>query len=279
MTRSHAARWLVIIALVTGACSSSHSSVAAGRLRTPSELVTIGFRRSRVVMLNDVHNGGAQLGRARRVARSVLPAARQAGVTLFAMEALTTPFAEEANRSRAVPPPPPAGYLGHPDMRDLVAKALELGMTLVPYEAGNDPAEIPASLRGTPGADPAYVDWRERTQAAHLAAFLRRQPKDTKLLVFPGTGHLGKKAIPDFTPMAVYFQRTTRIEPFSIDQTVTSSLYHDRPWMNVSTPTKTALAAMENTSGGYLRTEDPNPARRARTDVDAFIVSLENTFE
>jgi hypothetical protein len=161
-------------------------------------------------------------------------------------------------------------------MREVIAKALALGMTLLAYDT--QPADRPPALRDRPGGDPAVIDWRERTQASRLDAFLRSQSRGTKLLVFPGNGHLGKHSDPSFTPMGAYFQTMSGIEPFSIDQGVTSSL-EPAAWRVLPPGAKTALSTMQNRSGGYLRAEDPNAARRSRNDVDAFIVSLDNDLQ
>jgi hypothetical protein len=254
-----------VVMVMLAACSSGPAQPGHPTLYSAADLVSIGFGHSRVVMLNDIHNGALRLVRSREVAQSVLGAASKEGVAFLAMEALTIPFADQAS---------PDSYLAQPEMRSLIAAALSQGMTLVPYEV-DQASELPASLRSKTPSDPAWIDWRERTQAAHLAGFLGSRPA-AKVLVYAGDAHINKTPSPGFTPMAVYFERLTKINPFSIDQSVTSELNHDRPTAAIDSSTLAALATMPNRSGGYLRTGDPNSARRSRDYADAFILSLDN---
>jgi hypothetical protein len=105
------------------------TEVPAGAWRTPQELVQEGFRRSRVVMLNEAHDGLTRCVRTRRLGRQILPSAHAMGVRHLAMEALQPGDAEAANTSRR-PPDAAGGYLAQADMRDLIQAALELGWTL-----------------------------------------------------------------------------------------------------------------------------------------------------
>jgi hypothetical protein len=65
--------------------------------RTPEELVEIGFERSRVVMMNEAHNGLERCIRTRDIGRRILPTALRLGVRHLAMEALVP--AELAGRA------------------------------------------------------------------------------------------------------------------------------------------------------------------------------------
>src|SRR5690349_8363322 len=94
--------------------------------RTPEELVTVGFARSRLVLMNEAHNGARRCVRTRMIGRRCLPAAHAAGVRHLAMEALYPPYAEACNRTRTVPADG-GGYLGQPDMQALIQAALDLG--------------------------------------------------------------------------------------------------------------------------------------------------------
>ena len=105
--------------------------------RTSEELVTIGFSQARVVMMNEFHNGDLRCVWTRETGKRVLPIAQQAGVRHFAEEALYPQFAEEANRTRTIPVVK-RGYLSQPEMRALIQTALDLGLTLIPYEADFD---------------------------------------------------------------------------------------------------------------------------------------------
>ncbi len=86
-------------------------------------------------MMNEAHDGLRRCVRTREVGRRVIPAAHRAGVRHLAMEALSSSFADEANRTRVVPRAETDGYLSQPEMRDLIKAALDCGWTLLPYEA------------------------------------------------------------------------------------------------------------------------------------------------
>lgn len=138
------------------------------RWRSPSELVEIGFTRSRVVMMmNEAHSGLRRSVRTRIVGKSILPAAHEAGVRHLAMEALRPAFAAAANENR-VAPDESHGYLSQPEMRDLIAAALDLGWTLVPYEADFD--SKPRAF--------ANLSWEERTgvKSSRRSTSSRRWP-------------------------------------------------------------------------------------------------------
>lgn len=50
--------------------------------RTPEELVSVGFERSKVVMMNEGHNRLVRFVRTRKVGRKVLPAAHKIGCSV-----------------------------------------------------------------------------------------------------------------------------------------------------------------------------------------------------
>jgi hypothetical protein len=145
------------------------TEVPAGAWRTPRELVQEGFRRSRVVMLNEAHDGLTRCVRTRRVGRQVLPSAHAMGVRHLAMEALQPGDAEAANTSRR-PPEAAGGYLSQRDMRDLIQAALGLGWTLWRYEADIDHAPVALVEQGL--MSQAFTNWREVEQAHNLAGVL-----------------------------------------------------------------------------------------------------------
>jgi hypothetical protein len=132
-------------------------------LRTPDELVEIGFARSRVVLVNEAHNGDLRCIRTREIGRRILPTAHAAGVRHLAMESLwSRELIEEANRTRFLPQVAD-GYLSQPEMRSLIQAALDLDWTLIGYEAG--------LYQQPPDLDPmgmAFTNWREEQQAANL---------------------------------------------------------------------------------------------------------------
>ncbi len=183
---------------------------APKKWRSPEELVEIGFARSRVVMMNELHNNLKRSVRTRVLGKRVLPTAHAAGVRHLAMEALTPEFADEANESRVVPPYP-VGYLAQPEMRDLIATALELGWTLVHYEAdfGLKPAEfVNLSMEET--------NWREEQQARNLVDALAN---DEPLLVWCGNSHLSRYGHGEWQPMGLRFSELAGFDAFALDQT------------------------------------------------------------
>jgi hypothetical protein len=211
-------------------------------------------------MMNEAHNGLLRSVRTREVGRRVLHAARDGGVRRFAMEALEPGFAVEANATRAVPSWP-GGYLAQPEMRELIAAALELGWTLVPYEC--DRSQRPAGL------DPMsreMSNWRENEQARNLVAALDGEP----LLVWCGNHHLTKHEVGDSRPMGLRFWELSGIEPFAIDQ-IQSVEFGDRepyasPWVEAYAREIGAAAGftVEDAPEGWFFTED------------AFVLSTDN---
>jgi hypothetical protein len=179
--------------------------------RSPEELVKLGFERSRVVMMNEAHNGLLRSVRCRRVGQQVLSTAHLAGVRHLAMEALGREFAARANERRAVPEH--SGYLGQPEMRDLIQAALELGWTLVPYEADFDlmPHEF-ANL------SMEETNWREEQQARNLIAALERLDDGAKLFVWCGNSHLSRYGGDEWQPMGLRFAEEAGFAAFAIDQ-------------------------------------------------------------
>jgi hypothetical protein len=213
------------------------------RLRTPEELLEIGFSRSRVVMMNEAHSGMRRCVRTREIGLRLLPAAHAAGVRHMAMEALYGP------------------YLAQADMAALVGSAEELGFRLIPYEV----TQLMTSNE------------REEGQAHNLAAALAQLPPDSPLLVWCGMGHLWK--VPpreEWIPMACRFWDMTGIEPFSIDQVVTVEFDPDRTsaWHSFAEEHRSRLEALGGTAGFLI---DDSPI--ARPGVDAVLLSTENALE
>ena len=69
----------------------------------PADIIREAFRRSRVVMMNEAHNGWRRCIRTRLVGRQVLPAAWESGARFLAMEALGPPGQEpETPQARLV---------------------------------------------------------------------------------------------------------------------------------------------------------------------------------
>jgi len=214
-------------------------------LRTPEELLAIGFSRSRVVMMNEAHDAMKRCIRTREIGVRILPVAHAAGVRHLAIEAL-------------------AGvYPTQPDLRRLYDAAEELGWRLIPYEVRERGLEANA---------------REEQQARNLATALGQLPPDAPLLVWCGWGHLYKhaRADSDWRPMASRFWELSEVEPFCIDQTVTVEAGPGRnePWHRLCQSQTWRLQALGGTAG-FLVADSPVPWPY----VDAVLLSTENTLE
>jgi hypothetical protein len=240
--------------------------------RSVEEVVQWGFAHAPVVTANEAHNGLARCVRTREVGVRMIRAAHEAGVRRLAMEALAWP-------GRDVPGPildiPPAsgGYLGQPDMRRLIAAALELGWSLWAYEA---------VFEMTADSDPAhyqtmeFTNWREREQAANLCRLTAADPAEP-LLVWCGNGHASKNQIGDWIPMGWHYRTMSGTEPFVIDQTVTVAFgSRPQPWLaELLAGLEETLAAYDGTAG-ILRDQAPPPLD-GRDHADALVVSTENS--
>jgi hypothetical protein len=213
-------------------------------LRTPEELLAIGLSRSRVVMMNEAHNGMQRCVRTREIGLRLLPAAHEAGVRHMAMEALYGP------------------YLTQPEMQRLVQGAEDLGWRLIPYEV--------KSRMGT--------NEREEEQARNLTTALAQLPQDAPLLVWCGNGHLYKEALPsdEWRPMGSQFWKISELEPFAIDQTVTVEFMPGQtgPWHELARSERWRLDALGGTAG-FLAADSPIPY----PFVDAVLLSTKNDLE
>jgi hypothetical protein len=238
------------------------------------ELVQWGFGRAPVVMANEAHNGLARCIRTREMGIRMVRAAHEAGVRRLAMEALPWPARDVAGPIRAVPPAHD-GYLAQPDMRALIAAALELGWSLWAYEAVREV---------TAGTDPAkfrsmeFTNWREREQAANLCRLTTAAPAEP-LLVWCGNSHASKSksVVSDWTPMGWHFRAMSGTDPFVIDQTVTVSFRgQPRQWVQALLAEVGETLAAHDGTAGILRDQAPAPLD-GWGGVDAVVVSTENT--
>ncbi len=251
------------------------------RWLTPGELAALGFQRSRVVMMNEAHDGLRRSVRTRKVGRSVLPAAHASGVRHLAMEALYPHFAEEGNRTRRLPEAG-QGYLSQPEMRAFMQDALDLGWTLVAYEADSRlwlddhipaiaPEKAAAALLSMP-----FTNWREEEQPRNLVAALKRLPPEGRMLVWCGNGHHGKSPVSDWVPMGHHFIGQTGLDPFVIDQNRTVRFEPEDPKTELESRYRGELSARGGTAG-FLAAERPEPL--AEETADAFILSTDNELE
>jgi hypothetical protein len=228
--------------------------------RTPEELLAIGFSRSRVVMMNEAHNGLRRCVRTRAIGRRLLPAAHGAGVRHMAMEALPQGVDSSPNWTRRLAEWE-GGYLAQPEMRRLIQEAEELGWKLLPYETRRYPIE---------------PNDREEDQARNLVDVLTTLPPDAPLLVWCGNSHLSKEPRDWWHPMGSRFWEMSGIEPFSIDQAVTVEFdaAMTSAWHSFAERERSRLEALGGTAG-FLMANSPLP----RPGVDAVLLSTENALE
>jgi hypothetical protein len=239
--------------------------------RSVEELTRYGFAHGQVVMANEAHNRLARCIRTREVGIRMIRAAHEAGVRRLAMEALPWPEDGSPGPIRAVPSGR-GGYLAQPDMRRLIATALELGWTLWAYE---EVIEVPAR------ADPAELltleasNRRDHEQARNLCRVLGAAPAEP-LLVWAGGDHARKEPAHGWVTMGCQFPALSGIEPFVIDQTVSIDFTgQSKPWaQELLTTLGETLDAFGGTAG-ILRDQAPPPLNDW-PGVDAVIVSTDN---
>jgi len=227
-----------------------------------AELVAEGFRRSRVVMMNEANSGLRRCVRTRQVGVRVLPIAWHEGTRLMAAEALGTP--DGAPREPAV--------LEQPDMAELLATARRLGIRLAGYDA--DEKDVPIRLR-TKVKRPVFSNWRDEKQAANLAALSEQLSSDARMLVWAANMHHAKMRFMAYQPMGWQFQRLTGIDPFVIDQTVTVVFVERRSASPVLTWARSELQRRGGEAGFIWREGMP----RLSPGSDAWLLSLENRME
>lgn len=259
----------------------------------PEEIVSFGYATSRVVMLNEAHNGALRCVRTRLIGRRILPTAHAAAVHYLAMEALDAAVASTANVSR-VAPRASRGYLAQPDLAALIQTALDLGWTLLAYEAN------PLDYFGFPDAhatilsetaaqflnehqtelfSQTYTNWREQQQATNLVQHLNALPADAKMLVWCGNSHLAKEPRQAWKPMGYHFKQISGIDPFVIDQTITVAFAPQHLLKQPQLLSMMPALRKRGGTAGFLTSEAPASMRHYACGLDACIVSLENTME
>lgn len=275
-------RLLPAVALLGAACL--RASVRAGEAAhdffvSLGELVATGLRRSRVVLMNEAHDGLRRSIRARIVGLEAVKAAHAAGVRALAVETLTPELARQGNASHRAPSA--RGYLDQPEMKRLIQTALDLGWTLIAYEA--DDARWAAEHGGRAPTDAvhrslAYANWREKQQAENLRAALNALAPDGKLLVWCGNGHRLKTPVGDWRPTGYWLARGGEIAPFAIDQTLTARFNPAHPSrFEARAQRYRDLLRLHGGTAGFLR--EAGPAELRTQSSDAFILSLDNDLE
>ena len=206
--------------------------------------------------------------RTREVGRRVLPAAHEAGVRHLAMEALTEEIAAHANETRTLDAVE-GSYLAQPEMRALIETALELGWTLVAYEARPLPP---------PGLEPRSTEaanWRDEQQARNLVEALAARPADTRMLVWCGNDHLARRGLDGWVPMGVRFTELSGIEPFAINQIRSVEFPGQLPAAGRWVAAYGYVLAAHGGAAGFLA-EDAPPGWGFPESADAFVLATDN---
>jgi hypothetical protein len=239
--------------------------------RPVEDLVRWGFAHAPVVMANEAHNRAARCIRTREVGVRMIRAAHEAGVRRLALEALNWPAPGTPGPITALPEPDD-GYLGQPEMRTLMATALDLGWTLWAYDAVIE-------LRRDQDVDwlvsMEFTNWRERQQATNLGQLVAGAPAEP-LLVWYGGGHASKRNDQEWVPMGWHFRERSGVDPFVIDQIVTVTFGSEpQPWVSELLASLAGTLAGCGGAAGILTGQAPAPLN-LRTDVDAMVVSDRN---
>lgn len=233
--------------------------------RSPEELLDIAVEHSRLVLVNEAHNGMLRSVRTRQVGLRMIDRAHVAGVRHLAIEALQPHDAGIANQSRRLPDRP--GYLGQPEMRELIAAALDRGWELISYEA--DMTRKPPEFNSLSNDE---TNWREAEQANNLGRAVWELPGAAPLLVWCGNHHLAKSSSDWWRPMGALLYGICGIEPFSIDQTLSVRFSADqaRAAPHLVETFASTLNAMGGTAG-FLAEDAPD------TWPDQIVAKVTNT--
>ena len=238
-------------------CRSTTYEISEEAWQSPQDLVSFGFQQSRVLMMNENHDGMTHCPRTRKVGLSVIPSAHGAGCRMLAMEALSEEMAEEFNESRRVDGKD--GYFVPPDLAAMAQSALDLGWQLAAYDSPGRPT----------------VAEREMGQARNLKNLVSELEPDKKMMVWVGNSH-HCEVVSSSAPhkMGYYFKQMSGIDPFTIDQSLTTLFPGVCPsldWKDYEEP----LAAFGG-HAGFLAANASAPLNDG--GHDAYILSVDNEF-
>ena len=185
-------------------------TIAPYQLKNAKEIIINVSQTQQAIFINEAHHSPLH----RAFTLSLLQALFDNGFRYFAVETLNE-FDLDLN-SRGYPLSQKTGYYtDEPMYGELIRAALKIGYKVIAYEATPDcdvwtEEDSPAKCQNL----------REQGQANNLYEQVFKIDPTAKLLVHAGYGHIAKKEVGDWVPMAVYFQQITGINPYSIDQTV-----------------------------------------------------------
>jgi hypothetical protein len=180
-------------------------------------------------------------------------------------------------------------------MRDFIQSALDLGWTLIAYEAdaiqwlstkhsidfskSDDPKEMQRIVQSHQAevASLEFTSRREAQQARNLNAAFHSFPPNSSMLVWCGNSHNAKQSAQGWAPMGYQFREQSGMDPFTVDQTRTVKFNSDLFRMRLMWQFSGALKKRGGTAG-FLREEAPS----ILGNDDAFnatLLSIENELE
>jgi hypothetical protein len=198
-------------------------------------------------MINEDHRDSSH----RAFTTELLPVLRKQGFRYLAAEA----FGPDVEAARY--PKVGRDFTDDPVFGDMVRRALELGYTLVPYEAPSECSAAELKAFNTNGSAAILgnncMEGRELGQARNLARFIESHPGE-KLLVHVGGSRNAKIDFIFGKLMGLNFRELTKIDPLSIDQIQMSEGAGARPeyWaVAAQYSDRTAAFALQSKKGFY----------------------------
>lgn len=176
-----------------------------GELVDPLQYVAAAATKTRVTMINEAHDAP----QSRAFIADLAAALRKENYSAYGAETFNDNIGENGPRWPLLSD---GFYSREPIFGRLIRRLRTLGYKLFPYEfSGGDVQASPLD----------HLIQREKGQASNLAAQIRKNYADTKVLVHVGYAHLTKRQAPGNTikMMGQYFVEATDIQPLTVDQT------------------------------------------------------------
>jgi hypothetical protein len=175
------------------------------------EAIARAARSHRWVMVGEEH----LKPQSRTILPGLLRALRKQGFRTLAVETFNSPE-DLAEAERAGYASLKTGTYTHdPVFAAGIREAIRLGYRLVPYEATEQPKEVP------PDDTEFRQNFRENLQAKNLKTRIFDKDPNAKVLVWAGRAHVLESSQPSqgksvWTPMAYEFKRLTGVDPLSV---------------------------------------------------------------
>lgn len=196
--------------------SQSKFVIEEHQLKNAKDAILEASKMHQVIFINEAHHSP----RHRAFTLSLLQDLYNQGFRYFAAE--TFDETDHDVNQRGYPLSLKTGYYtDEPIYGELVREARKIGYQIIAYE------DYSSNCDPFHDSSPEYcMNLREEGQAKNLYERVFKIEPNAKLLVHAGWGHIAKQEGDGWVPMAIYFERLTGIEPFSIDQTIMSEHSH-----------------------------------------------------